>query len=138
MEGFVSVNKTVYAIDKTVIHVVGGPGAVADGGGTTQLFPAANGVLRVSDLLLSNVSGMYGGAISANQNSEVTLTRVKFTSNTANGFGGGIHVHTSLIELIGQQLNVQRQQCGLRRGVVRRTQLHSQVTRRKRRRLPIC
>lgn len=59
---YVSVNRTLYSIEGTVLDVVGSSAAVADGGDTTQLFFALNGSLRVSDLKMSNGAGIHGGA----------------------------------------------------------------------------
>lgn len=97
--GYVPVNKTLHAIDGTVLHVVGSSDAVADGGSITQLFSAVNGSLRVSDLQMNNGDGIHGGAISATQRSQVTLSSVNFSSNTASEFGGAIHLDFSSLEL---------------------------------------
>lgn len=97
--GYVPVNRTFYVIDGTVLDVGGGSDAVADVGGSTQLVSASNGTLRVNDLQMSNGIGIHGGAIAATRRSEVTLTRVNFTSTTADGFGGAINVDYSYLEM---------------------------------------
>lgn len=98
--GYVSVNRTLFVVNGTILDVIGASGAVADGGGTTQLFLVFNGKLRVSDVEMSNGFGINGGAISATRQSEVTLSRVSLTYNTANGFGGAIRLDTSFLELV--------------------------------------
>lgn len=100
-KGDVSVKKTLYAIDGTVLDVAGASNAVADGGGTTQIFSMFGGVLRVSNLQMNNGAGVQGGAIYAARQSEVALTGVSFGSNTANYSGGAIHVENATLELIG-------------------------------------
>lgn len=98
-KGHVSLNRTIYAIHGTVLNIVGSSDAVADGGGTTQLFSAFTGVLRVSSLQMINGYGIHGGAIDAIQQSEVTLTGVNVGSNTAGGFGGGVRLLNSYMAL---------------------------------------
>lgn len=98
-KGHVFVNRTIYVIHGAVLNVVGESDAVADGGGSTQLFGAINGSLRVTNVQMIGGAGFHGGAISATQRSNVTLTRVNFSSNTADGFGGAIHLDNSLLQL---------------------------------------
>lgn len=97
--GYVSVGKTIYAINGTVLDVTGVSDAVADGGGTTQLFSIFNGSLNVRDLLLNDGAGVHGGAIIAAERSAVTLAGVAFTYNVATYFGGAVYVDNSFLEL---------------------------------------
>lgn len=70
-EGEVYVNETIAVTGGSVLNVTGvGSGALADGGGTTQLFTVANSTLNLANISLENgdgysgdVSGYSGGAV---------------------------------------------------------------------------
>lgn len=70
-EGEVYVNETIAVTGGSVLNVTGvGSGALADGGGTTQLFNVANSTLNLANISLENgdgyngdVSGSSGGAV---------------------------------------------------------------------------
>lgn len=98
--GHVFVNRTLYVVDGTVLDVIGAYDAVADGGGSAQLFVVINGTLRVNDVKMSNGFGIHGGAISATRQSKVTLSRVNLTDNIADEFGGAIHLGSSSLHLV--------------------------------------
>lgn len=100
-KGLVSIKRPLYGIDGTVLDKAGSSDAIADGGGNTQLYCASNGSLRVSELKIKNNAGIHGGAIPATRGSEMTLTSVNFGSNTADGFGGAVHLDNSSLELAG-------------------------------------
>lgn len=98
-KGSVSVQRTLYSIDGTVLDVTGAAHAVADGGGITQLFSAFNASLRVSNVHMTNGAGIHGGAMFAAQKSEVTLVGVAFSSNIADYFGGAVYLENSSLAL---------------------------------------
>ena len=89
--GEVFVEETIFVTDGTSLNVTGaGPGAIADGGGETQLFVVeGDSRLHLSDMTLSNGNASYGGAIFVNQSTVSFSGNMSFISNSAE-FGGAI------------------------------------------------
>eukprot|EP00903_Cladosiphon_okamuranus_P006562 g6410.t1 len=89
--GEVLIEETIHVTGGTSLDIAGaGPGAIADGGGDTQLFAVdGDSRLHLSDMILSNGNASYGGAIFANQSSVSFTGNMSFISNSAE-FGGAI------------------------------------------------
>ena len=90
--GEVSMEQTIIVTNGISLTVAGdGPGALADGGGSTQLFLVDGGSsLHLSDLTLRNgYASSGGGAIMANQSSVSFTGNMSFISNSAAGSSGG-------------------------------------------------
>ncbi|CAN0070783.1 unnamed protein product, partial [Ectocarpus sp. 12 AP-2014] len=95
----VFVTTTIRVSDGTSLNITGtGPGAIADGGGSTQLFVVEGGsTLHLSDMTLSNGSASSGGAISATDSSVSFSGNTSFSSNSANDSGGAIYAYYSTV-----------------------------------------
>ncbi|CAB1120469.1 unnamed protein product [Ectocarpus sp. CCAP 1310/34] len=91
--GEVVVEETIFVIGGTSLNITGaGPGAIADGGGETQVFIADGGSsLRLSDMTLSNGSASDGGVIFTNQPVSSLSGNTAFISNYADGSKGAIY-----------------------------------------------
>ena len=98
--GEVLVAETIRVTGGTSLNITGdGPGAVADGGGNTQLFVVEEGSsLHLQDMTLSdgNASTSGGGAISAHESSVSFGGITSFLYNSADT-GGAIHVDNSTV-----------------------------------------
>ena len=103
--GEVFVGETLYVTGGTSLNITGaGPGAIADGGGETQLFYVDEGSrLHLSDMTLSNGNATeYGGAVYANQSSVVSFSgNMSFVSNFAGDDGGAIYAFDSTVSWVG-------------------------------------
>ncbi|CAM9858548.1 unnamed protein product, partial [Ectocarpus sp. 12 AP-2014] len=102
--GEVFVEETIFVTDGTSLHIAGaGRGAVADGGGSTQLFYVEGGSsLHVSDMTLSNGNTSFnGGAIFANQSVVSFSGNASFISNYAGEDGGAIFAFQSIVSWDG-------------------------------------
>ena len=101
--GEVYVEDTIRVTSGTSLVITGaGPGAIADGGGDTQLFAVEGGSrLHLSDMTLSNGNASYGGgAIFANLSSVSFTGIMSFISNTAD-FGGAVYSTGSNVSWVG-------------------------------------
>ncbi|CAB1099999.1 unnamed protein product [Ectocarpus sp. CCAP 1310/34] len=83
--GEIFVAETIRVINGTSLNVTGaGPGAIADGSGSTQLFAVDGGSnLHLSNMTLSNGNTSFGGAVFANQSSVSFFGTTSFSSNSA-------------------------------------------------------
>ncbi|CAM9614990.1 unnamed protein product [Ectocarpus sp. 12 AP-2014] len=101
--GEVFVEETITVIGGTSLNIAGaGSGAVADGGGGTQLFYVDGGSsLHLSDMTLSNGNASFGGAIFANKSSVSFTGSMSFVSNSAELSGGAIGASESTVSWVG-------------------------------------
>ena len=107
--GNVVVAETMHVMSGTSLNIIGaGPNAIADGGGTTQLFILEkDSLLQLSSMTLANgsASGSFtasgsGGAVYAHQ-STVHLENTSFISNHASDYGGAIFAANSTVRWDG-------------------------------------
>ncbi|CAM9749701.1 unnamed protein product [Ectocarpus sp. 4 AP-2014] len=107
--GEVFVEDTIRVTLSTSLTIIGaGPGAIANGGYTAQLFELNGGaILHLSDMTLTNgyaplTGGNYssGGAISASQSSVLLGGNMSFISNSAD-YGGAIYLEASTLSSVG-------------------------------------
>ncbi|CAM9657642.1 unnamed protein product, partial [Choristocarpus tenellus] len=95
--GAIVVEETISVFDGTLLDVTGyGPLAVADGGGTTQLFSVIRASLKMSNMSITNGHAENGGGLSVTSNSAVSWRgKMAFTNNIADRDGGTLFLRNS-------------------------------------------
>ena len=102
--GEVFIEETIHVTGGTSLDITGaGPGAIADGGSSTQLFYVDGGSsLHLSDLTLAHGGGTpHGGAVHASLSSVSFDGNVWFISNSALLSGGAIYAGFSNVSWDG-------------------------------------
>ncbi|CAN0594412.1 unnamed protein product, partial [Laminaria digitata] len=96
------VDKTIYVLDGTVLHVTG-DGAIAsmDGDSTNRLLTVVDASVHVTGVNMSYGAATVGGATAAVR-SNVTFDGCTFFRNAASGHGGAIYASdNSVVSFIG-------------------------------------
>ena len=95
--GHIALETTINVSARTSLEITGGNGldAVVDGGGTMQLFHLEDAVLTLTNITLVNGHGDRGGAIHAQDGSEVHFDGMLVFANNHAVFGGAIRVENS-------------------------------------------
>lgn len=101
--GRVVVQQTIYVGSGTTVNITGGgSSATLDGNGTTGIFSLENSSLTLSDIVVSNGSAAFGGAIAA-LGSTLKLYRTSFIENHATYNGGAIFaLNASKVDFDGE------------------------------------
>ena len=95
--GHITLEKVINVSARTSLEITGvnGLDAVVDGGGTTQLFHLEDAVLTLTNIALVNGHGDRGGAIHAQDGSEVYFDGKLVFANNHAVLGGAIRVENS-------------------------------------------
>ena len=95
--GHVTLENTINILAQTSLEITGvnGLNAAVDGGGTTQLFHLDDAVLTLTNITLINGHGDRGGAIHAQDGSEVHFHGMLVLTNNHAAEGGAIWVENS-------------------------------------------
>lgn len=93
--GSVTIGHTITILQGTEVHVSGkGSEAEVNGDGNKRLFTVQDAVLHIDDLILSDGSATYGGAISATR-SNLSLNHTSYINNIASSYGGAVYIGRS-------------------------------------------